>query len=240
MKKVIALVLSLGVSALLFTACNEPATTTGGTVPTTTTAPVVTTTAGSDETTTAVTTTGQKVNVYSDVNMISSANYDYDCRIIRDENDEILGVGAYLWKTSAAKSDLIFDATYQHMDKTGVWHSFKVLTVGTGQGVVNFQSKVETIVIKDGIKAIGKSAFTNCTNLTAVSFPETLETIDRMAFWNCKSLRSLVIPQSVTTIEKNAFSDCISLESVTLPRRFESQVDEIFRGCSKVQFTFVD
>jgi len=59
------------------------------------------------------------------------------------------------------------------------------------------QTKLRNIVIPEGIKYIGMSAFEHCNELTSVTLPSTIKSIEDGAFGNCKSLTTVIIPQSV-------------------------------------------
>lgn len=63
------------------------------------------------------------------------------------------------------------------------------------------------------VKAIGREAFENCTKLNSVVIPNGLTTVDYYAFNNCTNLRSISIPPSVTTLHP-AFRNCTNLSTV--------------------------
>ncbi len=243
MKKVVALVLALGVSALLFAACDTPAeTTTKGTDP------VETTTAQSGDTsttgTTAATTTtteAKKPIEFTDANVIDGVNYDYYIQLFRDENGSIKNVAVSGWKKDSVKSDIVIGSQYDVRDELGKLTSYTVTQVGTGQGVVHFQNVLKTVEIKDGITKIANKAFSMCTKLESISLPEGLTSIGDMAFWMCRSMEALEVPSTVTEIGKDAFNDCSALKTVTLPRAFESREAELFAGCSEdLVITYID
>ena len=48
-------------------------------------------------------------------------------------------------------------------------------------------------------------------NLETLIIPDSVRTIGKNAFWNCRNLKSLVIPKSVTRIGYNPFGGCNSL-----------------------------
>ena len=66
-----------------------------------------------------------------------------------------------------------------------------------------FKDGIKKVVIEEGVKNVGKGAFFDCTKLTSVSLPSTLETIGEGAFTNT-GLTYIKVPSSVTEIGKNA------------------------------------
>lgn len=71
------------------------------------------------------------------------------------------------------------------------------------------------IIISDGVKVIGESAFDPCENAEVITLGNSVEMIGRSAFSECKNLKSLVIPDSVVTIGSSAFTSCNSLSDLT-------------------------
>lgn len=58
------------------------------------------------------------------------------------------------------------------------------------------------------VVAIGKGAFENCVDVTAISISEGIKTIDSRAFANCTGLTDVYVPQSLTVCQYTAFSGC--------------------------------
>ena len=81
------------------------------------------------------------------------------------------------------------------------------------------------------VKGIGYCAFGECTNLTSVTFPNTLTYIGELAFIRCSSLTSANIPSGVTWIGSNAFCYCYELESVTIPSTVTTIGYNAFTAC---------
>lgn len=68
-----------------------------------------------------------------------------------------------------------------------------------------------------GAVQIGRSAFTQCDQLTSVVVPSGVQLIDVSAFQSCGSLVSVTLPDGVNKIGSNAFSSCNKLEYVNIP-----------------------
>jgi len=92
-------------------------------------------------------------------------------------------------------------------------------------------SEVERVTISDGIKSIGESAFSGCTNLTSVVIPDSVTQIGYGAFSNCHKLTGVTIPESVTTIGDSAFFVCSALASIRIPDSVTSIGEEAFDLC---------
>ncbi len=76
---------------------------------------------------------------------------------------------------------------------------------------------LESVVMEEGMEAVGVSAFEDCLSLSSVTLPSTLKTIGSSAFKNNSKLKSVVLPAGLETIGFAAFSNCTTLESVTMP-----------------------
>ena len=87
-------------------------------------------------------------------------------------------------------------------------------------------------VIPEGVKGIGKSAFSLCSNLTSIVIPNSVTSIGNDAFYGCSSLTSVTIPNSVTSIGNSAFSGCCGLTFVTIPNRITRIERGVFKDCA--------
>lgn len=78
-------------------------------------------------------------------------------------------------------------------------------------------SKMESLVISEGIEKIGKSAVSSNINLESVSLPCSLKEIGESAFSALKSLKEVKFPNGSTlqTISNGAFKSCKVLETIS-------------------------
>ena len=85
-----------------------------------------------------------------------------------------------------------------------------------------------TSIENSEVTYIGNNAFSNCTKLTNVSFPNAVS-IAANAFQNCSNLTSVSFPK-VTTIGTSAFRYCSNLTSVILGARATLGNSNSFNG----------
>lgn len=83
------------------------------------------------------------------------------------------------------------------------------------------------------VRAIGRSAFSDCKRLSSVTIPNSVTYIDRWAFSGCENLTNVIILNNVAAICKSAFSCCRSLASVTIPDSVTEIDRSAFESCGK-------
>lgn len=84
------------------------------------------------------------------------------------------------------------------------------------------------------VVAIGIEAFMDCTKLTAVTIPGSINSIGWYAFYGCTGLTDITIPDSVTAIDWFAFADCTALTKVTIGSGVSVIDAGTFSGCSSL------
>ena len=84
---------------------------------------------------------------------------------------------------------------------------------------------VKTVILPEGIKAVGDGAFAFSEKLRTVNLPFSLEKIGNEAFFGCVSLEEISIAVNVTEIGENAFSG-----TPYLSRLLDAEGDMIILG----------
>lgn len=102
-----------------------------------------------------------------------------------------------------------------------------------------YEEEIASVVVEEGVNAIGHYAFMSCTALTQVSLPQSLTTIGHSVFEECTALTSVVIPESVTVMGSSVFERCSSLTDVTLPQRMDDDLYGTFKKCSALKSVVV-
>ena len=72
----------------------------------------------------------------------------------------------------------------------------------------NYRGIIESVIINEGVTSIGAYAFQNCTALTLVELPDSLEHLGGYTFENCDSLISLKLPLNTKTVGFAVFRGC--------------------------------
>lgn len=72
----------------------------------------------------------------------------------------------------------------------------------------NYRGIIESVIINEGVTSIGAYAFQNCTALTLVELPDSLEHLGGYTFENCDSLKSMELPVGIKTINDFVFDSC--------------------------------
>ena len=110
------------------------------------------------------------------------------------------------------------------------------VTVYTSNDNLSGALTIPASVTSDGttyaVTAIGRAGFSQCSNLTSVTIPNSVTTIGENAFYRCTGLTSVNIPNSVTTIGYDAFCKCTGLTSVTIPESASVIGSSAFEYCS--------
>lgn len=117
----------------------------------------------------------------------------------------------------------------------------------TGDGEITFRavqtvleiSKLErwelkSVVINEGITAVGEKSFASCDGIEKVSFPNSLTEIKKNGFYACRKLKSVVLP-SVKSVDQSAFQLNDLLETISLPNTLTYIGESAFSDCPKVQ-----
>ena len=105
-------------------------------------------------------------------------------------------------------------------------------TKAIARSAFNRCSDLTSVTIPNSVTSIGGFVFSYCSGLTSVSIPNSVTSIGDGAFYYCSNLTSVTIPNSVTSIGSSAFSGCSRLTSITIPNSVTSIEAEVFYGCS--------
>ena len=93
------------------------------------------------------------------------------------------------------------------------------------------KDSIKYIDFSGGITGIGNNAFSGCSSLISVIFPETVVFIGNDAFSWCSSLISVTLSKTILFIGNSAFSKCSNLESPAIPSSVKMIGINAFASC---------
>ncbi len=93
---------------------------------------------------------------------------------------------------------------------------------------------ITSIVINNGITAIGSAVFMGCGKVTSVSIPASVKSIEYEAFYGCESLEAIELPGTLKTIGDVAFLGC-GFKDIVVPEGVESIGYLAFTLCDKLE-----
>lgn len=89
---------------------------------------------------------------------------------------------------------------------------------------------IRSVVVEEGITAVGDNAFSTCRNLQAIELADTVELIGVHSFSSCIALETVAIPEGVRALASKAFQSCVSLKEVHLPSTLKNIDMRAFGG----------
>ncbi len=137
------------------------------------------------------------------------------------------------WSYDAATKTLTISGTgattdYRATLKTAPWAEYK--------------PNITTIIVEEGITALGNYNFYNCTALKNVSLPSTLASIHGSGtmttsygcFQGCTALEEITLPSNLTEIQNCAFKGCSSLKKIVFPDSLTKLAYGAFCECTNL------
>ena len=143
------------------------------------------------------------------------------------------GNAVYICKYTGTATEVVIPASIDGKPVTMIKGNFSngTLAEGAFEG-----SALKTVVIPEGVTAIGLSAFADCTALTSVILPQSTARILDEAFRGCTSLKHIDLSHTaVAQIGMSAFRSCEALEGVLFSPSLLTIQAFAFDGCSSLK-----
>lgn len=161
--------------------------------------------------------------------------------------------GINMTASAATKTGTTGDLSWSLDTSTGV---FTLSGTGYGANYANnysnrapwytsYRSTIKSVIVESGVKGIGDYSFYNCTNLTSVTFANTVDTIGTCCFRSCTSLPNITLPSGCSWYYKELFLDCSSLKWAVMPETNSTNdyagklPDGTFSGCTSLEEVYI-
>ncbi len=94
---------------------------------------------------------------------------------------------------------------------------------------------MESILIPEGIVAVGAYAFQKCERLREVLLPEGLTYLGKGAFYECTGLQRVELGNRLSQLQAKTFEGCQQLESCRIPDSCLDIGATVFRHCRQLR-----
>lgn len=94
-------------------------------------------------------------------------------------------------------------------------------------------SNITSVTIPDSVETINGNAFQSCTSLATVQMGNNVKSVGYYAFSECP-ITSIIIPDSATSLGFCAFYGCENLKTVYIGQNVES-LDSVLQGCDSIE-----
>lgn len=139
----------------------------------------------------------------------------------------LTSIGANIFANCSALETLVLDPENEMYDSRDNCNA--IVETATNKLVIGCKNST----IPNTITAIGSSAFSGCSGLSAIEIPNSVTSIGNSAFSLCTDLTAIDIPSTVTYIGSSAFSDS-GLQSITIPEGITTIGFGMFAYCSRL------
>ena len=142
---------------------------------------------------------------------------------------------------SASAYDMYLDGIYYtKLTNSTVEVSYANINSADYSGSITVPTQAQQGIQSWTVRGIGYKAFGECSGLTDITLPTSLNYVGDLAFIRCTSLSGINIPENVTWIGNNAFEQCTSLLSVSLPSTLTSIESVAFTGCNNLRYVICE
>jgi hypothetical protein len=164
--------------------------------------------------------------------------------------ESITSIGTSAFYGCSAIEKIVIPGSVTSVGNNAFGNCIKLKTAGPIDGGYNIEygwdnkipsnafsgcTSLTSINFPDELTIIGVSAFEECSGLTTINLPDGLTNICDYAFEGCSGLIVVEIPDEVTNLGEYAFSDCSGLKRIVIPDSLTSINPYTFYGCKELK-----
>lgn len=151
-----------------------------------------------------------------------------------------------LYRYNGTETDVVIPSSYSIRESDGAFITgtdYKVTSTYDGRYdsggqdyvFIDVASNITSITFPETLEKIGDNTLRNCSKLTEIVIQASVTSIGSSAFYNCSAIESINLPDNVTSIGRSAFYNCSSLQTIELPNGVTYIGRGAFQNCSQLQ-----
>jgi hypothetical protein len=109
--------------------------------------------------------------------------------------------------------------------------TFDGTVTSIGRSAFSDCSDLKRVFLGSSVRYIGDEAFFCCEGLETITIPHSVLAISDAAFYGCCGLTEIELNDGLRFMGKSVFVDCINLRSITLPDSITTIEENLFSGC---------
>ena len=145
-------------------------------------------------------------------------------------------IGSYTI-TDATSTYVVGDLSYRRIDNNPALE-VEVTANPVGKiysGDVTVPSEIKLAGTTYQVTRIGEGAFYNCSELTSIDLPTTINSIGRNAFYNARQLKKIEFKGSKISLDYGAFEECYQLKDVIFHGQLTKMDPRAFAYCRALE-----
>jgi len=99
---------------------------------------------------------------------------------------------------------------------------------------------IKQVTLGEKITVVGDYAFQDCSSLQSLVIPNSVKELGKNAFSGCISLNNATIGNQIKNINEYAFSDCKALPQISIPKSVTNIGNYVFKGCSGLKELIIE
>lgn len=121
------------------------------------------------------------------------------------------------------------------LNSTVTYENVDYTLTGIAESVFSDCSELTSIKLPSTLQTLGNNAFYNCSKLEEIEIPASVKSIPYFAFYQCSNLKTVILHEGLELIDRYAFYQCSNLTEMIIPNSVKTIGEHAFRNCYKLE-----